>query len=190
LQFPQKSFTDLIDFNLLCGFILQGLVSRHLNVSRALLASTFLSTSSSGAGAAGAGAAGAGAAPLAKQMKTPSKETGPKTEYSVRLQVDAGAVWGLGGLIVFGAGALLAAPQMARLGKDSIIGCIALVIGALGIYKGDMNKLEDKMDKVQESLKSELGSLKSELKSDIENVLKLLTPLSEDLLVRNALKKK
>jgi hypothetical protein len=153
---------------------LQGPVSRHLNGSRALLASTSLSTSSNGAGAAVAGAA-----PRTKQIKTSSKETGTKTEYSVRVELNSGAVWAVGGLIVFGAGACVLAPQVARLRQDGVIGCIALVIGALGIYKGDMNKLDDKIDKVQEKMEG-----------NFKEVFKLLQPLSDDLLVRNALKKK
>jgi type VI protein secretion system component VasK len=168
-----------------CGFILQGPVSRHFNGSRALLASTSLSTSSNGASAAVAGAA-----PLTKQIKTSSKETGTKTEYSVRVELNSGAVWAVGGLIVFGAGACLLAPQVARLGRDGVIGCIALVIGALGIYKGDMNKLEDKIDKVQEKLEDKLDKVQEKLEGNFKEVLKLLQPLSDDLLVRNALKKK
>ena len=141
----------------MCGFLSQGPLSRYFYGSHALLASTSLSTRSNDA-------ASASAAPLAKQRNTPSKETGGKTEYSVRLQVDAGAVWGIGGLIVCGVGVWLAAPQMARLGNDGIIGCIALVIGALGIYKGDMNKLETKIENVETNLNSKIDKVETSLK--------------------------
>ena len=64
----------------------------------------------------------------------------------------------------------------------------------MGIYKGDMNKLETKIENVETNVNSKIDkvetSLKSELKSGIEKVLELLRPLSDDLLVRNARKKK
>ena len=63
-----------------------------------------------------------------------------------------------------GIGVWLCSPQMlAKLGKDGIFGCIALVIGALAIYKGDMDKLESKIDKVHADLESKIDKVHAEL---------------------------
>jgi hypothetical protein len=150
---------------LVCGFISQGPASRPFYGCHALLASTSLSTSSNGAAVGGAA--------LAKPDRTEAQR---KVHYSFEVSVNSAAVWGVCGVLMCGLGVWLRSPQiMAQLGKDSIIGSIALVIGVLGIYKGDMDKLESKMDKLESNLMTKLNAMSGTLQG-----------LEEDRAVRKA----
>jgi hypothetical protein len=104
--------------------------------------------------------------------------------YTFQLSVNSAAVWGIFGLFVCGIGVWLCRPQMlAKLGKDGVIGYIALVIGALAIYKailshykGDMDKLESKIDKVH----AELTAFKLEVMTKLSEMSSILKRLDQN----------
>lgn len=155
----------------MCAFISQGPASRPFYGRHTILASTSLATGTNSAAAGGA-------APT-----EPGQTEAPRNvNYTFQLSVNSAAVWGIFGIFMCGIGVWLCSPQMlAKLGKDGIIGCIALVIGSLAIYKGDMDKLESKIDKVHAELESKIEKVHAELAAFKLEVMTKLNEMSSIL---------